>query len=65
MKKSKQNLRSILENKILVNAVQKYIESSNTSWSRFISETEKQNLYSSPMSLTQYVTLNKFCPFIP
>ena len=42
MKKSKQNLRSILENKILVNAVQKYIESSNTSWSRFLSETEKQ-----------------------
>ena len=38
MKKSKQNLRNILENKILVNAVQKYIESSNTSWSRFISE---------------------------
>ena len=41
MKKSKQNLRNILENKILVNAVQKYIESSNTSWSMFISETEK------------------------
>lgn len=41
-KKSEQNLRNILENKILVNAVQKCIQSSNTSWSSFISETGKQ-----------------------